>query len=499
MPTQYLVLTDVDAIQRYVFSSVRMAAIVGASEIVRRFDDKVHALALAKTGSQARTAVVSGGNGLFVFLDEALANEFASEAARQFRKDSVNGSLTASAPFAFEDDAGYVAALRDALADLDRRKREGTAQNEPLGLGLARSCEYCGCEPAGPEPRTKGDDRYFVGAACARKLEERDRARAANSDEPPARDFNELAGDDYLAVVVIDGDGLGDRLKGLETVQRYQTFSDNVKRVLESALDAGFANLSSRNGREGRNAGPPPFQLLYQGGDDIVMACQGRWAFPFLEAFSAKLEEEDWSWAAPAGRIGFSVGVTIARSGFPFRMAHAIAGELLRNAKRAAKEQQNQWPEGAIDFAIVSEASGDAATLLAEREIRRAGRTELLLTGRPYRLDSREPHSLSRLREACAALKLKEFPISRLFDLRNVLTASALSGPGEVGMMQLSALAARLPDYLQQWESRVTRKPELEKAWKLACSKLPIDAQTYPHGDLADAMYLWETSLGNQD
>ncbi|MCU0872571.1 MAG: hypothetical protein MUE50_09530 [Pirellulaceae bacterium] len=494
MPTQYLVLTDVDAIQRYVFSSVRMAAIVGASQIVRRFDGELEGLA---TGDfQATRAVVNGGNGLFVFPAELPAVGFGTEAVRAFRETSVNGSLTASSPFAF-DDGGFPAALQLALADLDRRKREGTVQDEPLGLGLAQTCQYCGCEPGQPARRIVGGESRVVGTACARKLDARNLQRTQSSGDLLARDFNELADDDYLATIVIDGDGLGERLKILQSPDEYAAFSENVKRVQGSALDAGFARLRSRQGGADGNLTPDRFELLYHGGDDLVLACQGRWAFPFVEAFSAKLEQEKWGWADPAGRIGFSAGVTIARSGFPFRMAHAIAGELLRNAKRHAKD--NHWPEGGVDFAIVSEASGDAATILAEREIRLQGRTELSLTGRPYRLNTRETHSLSRLREACAALKNKNFPPNRLFDLRNAVTGSAWSDTGVEARVRLSTITADLQQYLHQWESRVERVPDLKAAWAAARSKLPIDDRTYAHSDLADAMYLWETCLGNQD
>ncbi len=471
-----------------------MAAIVGASQIVRQFDQTLQKLA---TDHQAQEAVVHGGNGLFVFADEGLAKEFSRQAVGEFRRASVNGSLTASGPVAFADPADYPTARQQALKALEAEKRQGSAQDESLTLGLARRCEFCGCEPARPEPRIVGDDRQFPGPACAAKLD----ARAAEAGDLPVRDFNQLAGDDYLAIIVIDGDGLGTRLKSINSPAEHQEFANHVERVVKEALEAGRAGAStaSQAGEQaaGQACSPEGFQVLYRGGDDLVVASRARLAFPFIRAFSASLDAEDWQWAGPAGRIGFSIGVTVANSGFPFRMAHAIAGELLHNAKRIARDRG--WPEGAVDFAIVTEASGDAETILAERQIvgTDSRGTGIALTGRPYRLHASQPHSLSKLLDSCA--ELGDFPRGRLFDLRNALTAAAWSKTGREGAVEMESIATDLRAYLQQWQARVERVPTRNEAWKRACSLLPSGDTLFAYPDLTDALYLWETQLGNQN
>lgn len=491
MTTRHLVLTDVDAIQRYVFASTRMAAIVGASHIVRQFDQTLRKLA---TDLQAQEAVVHGGNGLFVFADDKSAKTFSRRAVREFRRASVNGSLTASGPVAFADPADYPTARQQALKALEKEKRRGTAQDESLSLGLARRCEFCGCEPARPEPRIVGQERQFPGPACAAKLD----ARAAEAGDAPVRDFNQLAGEDYLAIIVIDGDGLGQRLTMLDSPERHRKFATDVDRVVTEALDAGLEGVGAA-GRAGDQpaASPEGFQVLYRGGDDLVLASRAQMAFPFVQAFTASLDAQDWKWAGPAGRIGFSIGVTVAHSGFPFRMAHAIAGELLRNAKRAAKDRD--WPEGAIDFAVVTEASGDAESILAERQIfeKRSGEPRIAFTGRPYRLQANQPHSLSKLRQACA--ELRDFPSGRLFYLRNALTASAWSKTGCEISSELADIKGQIQAFVDQWNARLERIPQLAKSWKRACANLPQQTPLLPYGDLTDALYLWENHLGNHN
>ena len=116
MASKYLVLTDVDAIQSYVFSSVRLAPIVGASQIIRESDGQLLGLA---QGCIADESVCSGGVGLFVFQDEAKAQEFQVKVSREFEKWSGDGSLTVSPICKFTDatdgDSSFVSARNEGI------------------------------------------------------------------------------------------------------------------------------------------------------------------------------------------------------------------------------------------------------------------------------------------------------------------------------------------------------------------------------------------------
>jgi hypothetical protein len=482
MSVQHLLITDVDAIQRYVFASVRMATIVGASRIVATFDAELETLATDLNGEfQATRAVLGGGNGLFVFSLEGRAEKFAEEAVKRFRLASVSGTLTASEVVPFEGDDGYPAALKKALQSLESRKLMGSTMDEQPDLGLAWRCEYCGAEAALPGELVVVNERRRIGPACQKKLESRN-----ETDNRPEKDFNILAGDDYLAIMVIDGDGLGRRLRGLKSPESYADFSRQIKDCINRAIENGKSVAGENR----------PFHILYQGGDDLVIACPSQWALPFAEAFSESLAAADWTWAGDDGRVGFSIGISIANSGFPFRVSHQIASELLRSAKRAAHDQN--WPEGAIDFALITEASGDAETLLKEREIA-SDDCKIMLTGRPYRLAKDEAHSLSKLRQACEELRKGDFSQNRLFSLRNTLTSSRIDRAGtSLGIAAARETVRRL---LNGFEARIERFPSLKTAWASAMNKLSFEGNVsiFPHGDLADALYLWEHNLGNQN
>jgi len=478
MSEQFLLITDVDAIQRYVFESARMATIVGASEIVKAFDVWLEEEA-RRAEYGALHAALSGGNGLFVFGDSKKAASFAGKLTCEFQKRSGSGTISVSEIIPFEDDAGFPAARDAALCSLQRLKRLGRAIPEALDVGLSRQCQYCGAESALPKSVRKGDDERDIGTACRKKLDKRKEIKNAMATQHWAEDFNDLADTDYLALIAIDGDGIGARLKNLQSAIAYENFSAGVKCLLDQAIAAGMNTAKGEY---------PPFQLLYAGGDDIVIAAQARYALNFALAFSDAVQTIDrsWDWTADQLPIGFSFGISITHSKFPFRASHAIADQLLRNAKNTAKDKV--WPEGAIDFAVVTEASCDPASLMEDREIL-FDNSKICFTGKPYRLKSGEPHSLSKLKEACKALD--RFPKNQLYALRNQLNASAWRTNQLGGSISQEQTKLRLADYLNYVSSRVMRVQTQKDAWEKACQLLPVAEGVFPHADLADSLQLF--------
>lgn len=507
MAIKHLVLTDVDAIQSYVFSSVRMAMMVGASQIVRYADEKIKTLA---RHWGARPAVASGGIGLFVFDMQDDAQRFASRVKSHFAKVSVNGTLTASDIVPFDDRLGsdnpngFARRRDEALASLDRRKRLGRALSESVGFGMAWNCETCGKERA-VRLRQHADETWRVCVACDRRYKSR---RQGNTRQlayygPCATledgttlnvdiDLDTLAEGGHWALVVLDGDGFGDRLRTFDTPASFEIFSDNLVQLMFSAVSSGLQTIYSL--RPGR----APAIVLFDGGDDIVIACRAEFALPFVRAFASRIQQEpNPGWAN--GSLGFSAGIAIVGVGFPFRTAHRIAEGLLRNAKRAAHklrpngDARFRWSEGAVDYAIVTESHADVTQLLDEREIAdEPGRTAITFTGRPYRLALNTPRSLESLRSACSKLKSNDFPSSRLHDLRNHLTRSAITTHTSYTGIGVEALAEKMVlPFLKSWETRTCRSPSLAECWQEARLE-GFDANAeFPQADLADAIKLW--------
>lgn len=506
MTTKYLVLTDVDAIQSYVFSSVRMAMMVGASQIVRVADVCMRDRASAMG---AELAVASGGVGLFVFGEECNAERFARQAATHFTDVSVNGTLTTSDVTCFDDAApegsenGFSKKRDQALDSLERRKRLGCQTSESVGLGMAWVCTTCGAERAVEKlDRPRDESPWRVCRPCCQRFKNRKAGEKRQRDYygpyktcngSPLKvdiDFDTLCEGGPWGLVAIDGDGLGDRLQTFDSPQAFRLFSGNLERVMHDAISIGLQTIYQL-----RPSGTAPAIVLFDGGDDILIACRGELALPFVHAFSEQMQSEtNWDWAN--GPVGFSAGVAIIGKGFPFRTAHRIADGLLRTAKRAAHKPRSdgdEWIEGAVDYAIVTESFGEADEIVRERELAdRRGSLSVQLTGRPYRLAIDKPRSLSRLRSACEILA--DFPSSRLTDLRNHLTRSAVTSAWELTSGDVRRLLDEsITPFVKNWETRTCRSEEVKQQWRQAMAQLGgfNKENEFPQADLADAMNLW--------
>jgi hypothetical protein len=316
-------------------------------------------------------------------------------------------------------------------------------------------------------------------------------------------DFNDLTGDDYLAIVVIDGDGLGDRITQTGSPEKFARFSTQLDGLIDGALHAALAEIRELDCPAGRADSDSdqrvlPGLVLFQGGDDIVIATRGQLALPLVQRFSGQIQAcKDWTWTT--GPVGFSAGVAIVRAGFPFRATHAIAAGLLRNAKRAARDAD--WAEGAVDYAIVTESFGDVRTILDEQQIQtKDSLHKLLFTGRPYRLAKDQPQSLSRFRSACGQLQAGNFPAGRLFDLRNALTAAAC-GSHEFGTVTFTQKHGEIMTLLKRWGARIHRVPQQAAVWGQVMSLIappdegPSVRTIFPEADLADGLYLWGATM----
>jgi hypothetical protein len=396
---------------------------------------------------------------------------------------------------------------------------------------MAVPCESCGSEPATTRTLLGSrldQDRRWLGPACLRKEVNRRRGSwlelLQNPGDPPAdrpagaawdrldagclaRDFTELAGDGDLGLIVADGDGVGRILETLDPLTELNAFSEGldrhlrgtVRRALQSVLRPWLATILAGEHRL-------PVEVLYRGGDDLVIACRGSLALPLAAHLIVGFRGgTDWSWAG--GRpIGLSAGVVVTGAAFPFRTAHEIADGLLREAKRAALEGGGKARgEGAVDFAVISESFADLPGILATRSIGTGAEPPLYLTGRPYRAAARGPRSVGSLYRACRILDRSAFPRSRLFDLRRDLNReslltdpSATLTPDEFGRGR-----AWLRRWVDTWTARTCRTEPLRRAWDRTRQALGVDATGHypdagpeqgsrtPLSDLADALALW--------
>ncbi|MCB9610307.1 MAG: hypothetical protein H6716_27210 [Polyangiaceae bacterium] len=496
MAESWLVMCDVDGVQAWLMRSVHLREIAGASQMLVAFDEGLGALATGGT-----VLFVGGGTALVRFSDETQASEFRGALPNALEEATVNATLSVSDPIRVGE-GGFGAAMAELVGDLERKKRVGQDRGELFDFCHAVRCQGCALEPAVTAGAVKvGDDPRRLGAACLARHNARQRKgwlewMGQHCDSwknvNPATDASALAGDADLALVLADVNGVGDRLAALGTEEEYEAFSKGLADALRQAL---VSSIAAEVPTKDIKNGSIPVEVLYAGGDDLLIACRGDLAMPLVttlaKEFAARAgKEAAWTGGQP---LGISFGVTITGSKFPFRIAHTIAAGLLSHAKRVARAEG--WVEGAVDWAVVTETWGSPEAILADRVLETSSES-LFLTGRPYRVSGKGPRALCSFREACGDVA-SDFPRNKLYDLRRWCSAGQLRRDGAHSP---SEAKERLDDAILAFTRSVRRDPQTEAGWSSACGKLEVGESGYwtsgttirtPVGDLADGLALW--------
>lgn len=539
-PSRYLVATDIDAIQSYLLQSYHLSAIAGASQLIDAADTEIELRAKTHGGDKI---IASGGIGLFEFPDSKSANDFRNEIVPWYRKHSVSGHLSISDVVEVDPAGRFGGSAQAAFANLEQTKRSGFASGEIVSIPQGRMCESCGKEVAQTRiqiGRPPDASERWVGEACQAKhrrrgsnrsfwldwLREKDRPeqdfwKSIDPSEHVAYDFNQLAGENDLGLVIADADGTGRILKSLTPCEKskWQEFSEGLKKLsrdaLTHALNAVVSSSFPRS-KDGTPEGLVPVLPLFCGGDDIVIACRGDLALPLASRLCRKFAEEPKAWC-PGGKLGLSAAVVVTRPGFPFRVAHRIASELLRNAKREARHQG--WKNdgvGAIDYALITESLADANTILEDRLIEsRCHQLALHLSGRPYRASSTGSRSIEGLKHAVEDLVASDFPSSKLHELREICSRTTwITSRDEQSLEAVKKHREEIESRLQYWFARISRNPHWQPLLKRMSEDLgcrlqgdqfspwiptgqtadTVNSLQTPLGDLADAAIVWQTN-----
>ena len=383
-----LTAVDTSAIQRYIFGTNRLREHVGASEFVLQattrwvwetLDETGLRVNVSRDGTRddaktleggdldAEVIYTAGGNAVVLFTDGE--QETASERARAWARMLSRRALTDapgltlwvahSQAFAWDaagDDLG--ARLSRVFERLDLLKRTRQASTPVIGLGVTATCQSTGLVATGMDDvdpirvsrevlaKTNKQRGGALDAAHVRFEELLADYRKLGLRAPEELDrLNPITGErSYIAVVHADGNGIGERFKGVwqgkanrEGMRAIRVLSDAVNAAGQAALQRALAGLITPYGLiEPYRAPDFPVRPLIYGGDDVTFVCDGRLglglAARYLDAFERIASEK------LGDRTTAAAGVAIVKTHYPFARAYELAEELTRSAKRLSRE-----------------------------------------------------------------------------------------------------------------------------------------------------------------
>jgi hypothetical protein len=220
------------------------------------------------------------------------------------------------------------------------------------------------------------------------------------------QDFEELVGSGYLALVHVDGNGVGSGV-GDGKVERARFFHRNrvlLRRALQMAIDVACTG----------EVGLAPLIPLMLGGDDLLLVCRAELALPFVVTLSkelAALQRED----ANSFELTLGVGVVVAKHTIPIHRLHEVAERLASSAKRRFRGHKDAGRPGrsVVDWAVYTTTWVDDPEEVRRRDwLRGKGQNRRVLSQRPVDVLGDDLRSLQGLVEG--AKKLQDAPRSQL-------------------------------------------------------------------------------------
>jgi hypothetical protein len=390
-----LVLTIVDTtgIQEYIFGSNKLQHSIGASYLVHwatngAVYETLHQLEggasatnvslsgvidndrqLGADGVAAELIYSGGGNAVILFRDCPLAQQFTRCLTRRLLAEAPGLQVVVVHREAKDAAAPLAGEVQSALKTTAEKKQQRRHSMPLLGLGVTAMCGYTGM-PAVAED----EDGRLISAEIQAKIAVIDdaekRLRADVKDQLRdaklwfIRNFDDLGTkgeSSYMAVVHIDGNGMGKRVEALahshhgnddDYISAMRRFADSVRNVATSALrdTVSTLQLAIRKDDKGRDRigrvvplyrdlkeqkDRLPFRPIVFGGDDATFVCDGRLGLTLAEFYLHAMEQE----LSDKEKLYARAGVAVVKSHYPFSRAYELAEELAGSAKKLIKEQ----------------------------------------------------------------------------------------------------------------------------------------------------------------
>jgi len=446
----YDLFVDLRAIQNYIFSSNKLKDNIGASYIVSTLFNNGEGKDLCKNSSgdiksdsgsennEEEKGFCGGGNLYLQCKTEDEAKNIVRNLSKRIFEKAPGLSFNAVILKA-EEEKDFSYRMQRLYQKMAEEKRTHHQITTLPSYGINAQCS-AGPLSAQYLDNSEGSRKYIsevvqVKRIAAKRAESefKDKYKEALGDDfEPTDEFlkiSPLKGEDsHIAVVHIDGNGIGAIFSTLKTLSDYQEFSNKLNNDMQQALRETIKILEDkiRKGEWDYNYKTVneqnilkyilPLRPIYIGGDDITFVCEGRLGIElsciFIEEVQKLLNRDD---------VSFCAGVAIAKTNFPFFQIYKAADALCRSAKNKRlqdiKEEVAKKSDSYIDFHMIN--SSVYSNLEKVRKIQYTSISgKNILYYRPYKLSEMKKQIENAKNFA------RTWPNSKLAKFREVLYKS---------------------------------------------------------------------------
>lgn len=420
MSERVLVLYDIRGIQNYVFKTSQLKDAIGGSAIVDNIIKRALNRAVEKYKKEVDVSIsceiewendygpieyihekacdiqmvyIGGGNGLVLYKNRELAVCINKYMSRYVLENTYSLQLAIAIATVTDN---YSLDYKKANMEMTKVKIN-MSESKPLYALPICKVEYATGLPA-------IDEDGFSEETRLKREAEAEKRQEINSEKKKFDNFIEGKNiDSTLAVVHIDGNNMGLRIRGLiEGVEKYNDAVNKMRGIaynINSAYNGVFEEMMKTF-----NQGQNNYVLkVLIGGDDITYVCNAKVAVATVEYFVKKLnmksmvdgienhnnETDDTDY-----RFSICAGIAYYRSHFPFFIAYKVAEACCRSAKEKAKMINKEKEQGIVgnffDFQFCKNVQTLDIDSIRENEYCSPDGMKLMI--RPYEIndDSRE-------------------------------------------------------------------------------------------------------------
>lgn len=400
------ILLDTKSIQKYIFSSNKLKLNIAASYLVRTIFDEIMPEILEKYGLKNKNwqesneiemaknpaieceiAYAGGGNMLVLINKGKESRKVAEEIVQKWTRElllrtpglktgAAIGEINLSSQISKDD-------IQPLFDQLKQNQNEIFPNVNLPYTGLTVECAYTGDSADFYYPKSDDKKQKYCSAEAVSKLETLDFAQEFLKYEIKYEnrlkdtEISELLnsrgliftdsierlgqkeGDEYVAIVHIDGNNMGVKFNGCKTLQERKKKSLEISRKTRDAFNHLIKDISSDKEWEKMSEFLDlktylPIRPIIIGGDDITFVCPAKIAVIFAKKFMDNLygDKND-----PNGEKdgGFSscAGIVIIPTKYPFFRAYQLAEELCGSAKKESRQDTKGKGSSWLDFAIL--------------------------------------------------------------------------------------------------------------------------------------------------
>lgn len=373
---EVLVLWEVSRKQDYIFASNKLKENIGASIIIEEVTEDLP----FRINKAYRDNLIynGGGSSLYKFDNTDLAREFVKIISEETIRKYPGIEVFMVIEEYDEENDKIIDKIGNAYKKLAIKKNRRTNSGTQNAFGIERICEATGLPASYRDTEDLDGQERFISEEVKLKIKKSDeRSKKFDRLLPEGvkgiKDFRDLAKGEknYLAVIHIDGNKMGQKFDKLKTYFSYEDgdyaktnreyltalrkFSDNVRDAFENAFKAMTEEIKQNQEKIKdftyiKDEKFPVIPIIVAG-DDITYVTNGKIGIESARVFLEHLNKNEIEiHDGETISLNACAGVAIARVSYPFSKTYQLAEDLCNTAKRKITMD---YPNLDKDFSLI--------------------------------------------------------------------------------------------------------------------------------------------------